>query len=113
VTWLWLGIVFCQIGVAFAARTGHASLRSVGFFGHRLLLVGIGVAPVLAAGVVYLPFAHSMSGTAALNPAQAATVLPFPFPVRGADEMRRVRRRSCSDMEEGARRCTSVTSSYG
>ena len=43
----WLGIVACQIGTAFAVRTDHASLRSVGLFSNRYLLGGI----ALLAGV--------------------------------------------------------------
>jgi len=31
----WLGIVACQIGTAFAVRTDHASLRSVGVLSNR------------------------------------------------------------------------------
>ncbi|GAA1987448.1 cation-transporting P-type ATPase [Catenulispora subtropica] len=92
-TTAWLGIVFCQIGVAFAARTDHASLRSVGVFTNRLLLVGVGVALGFAALLVYLPAAHSVFGTAALGPAELATVAPFPVIVWGADEIRRAVRR--------------------
>ena len=92
----WLGIVACQIGAAFAARTGHASLRSVGFFSNKLLLLGIAVALGFAAVIVYTPPAHSVFGTAALNPAQLATVAPFPFLVWGADEVRRAVRRRAS-----------------
>jgi len=81
--------------VAFAARTDHASLRSVGVFTNRLLLVGVGVALGFAALLVYLPAAHAAFGTAALGPAELATVAPFPVIVWGADEIRRaVRRRS-------------------
>ena len=40
-TMTFAGIVACQIGTAFAARTEHASLRSVGFFTNPLLLWGI------------------------------------------------------------------------
>ena len=36
-----LGMVACQIGTAFAARTERASLRSIGVFSNRLLLWGI------------------------------------------------------------------------
>jgi len=92
-TTAWLGIVFCQIGAAFAARTDHASLRSVGVFANRLLLIGIGVALTFAALLVYLPAAHSAFGTAALGPAELATVVPFPLIVWGADETRRALRR--------------------
>jgi len=92
-TTAWLGIVACQIGTAFAARTDHASLRTVGLFTNRPLLAGIGFSLLFAAAVVYLPFLHSLFGTAALGPAELATVLPFPFVVWGADELRRAHRR--------------------
>ena len=36
-----LGIVACQVGTAFAARTDRASLRDVGVFTNPLLLWGI------------------------------------------------------------------------
>ncbi|MGW7007637.1 cation-translocating P-type ATPase [Streptomyces sp. NPDC054933] len=92
-TTAWLGIVTCQIGAAFAARTSHASLRSVGIFTNRPLLAAIAIALLFAATLIYLPAAHSVFGTAALGPAELATIAPFPFLVWGADELRRARRR--------------------
>jgi magnesium-transporting ATPase (P-type) len=86
----WLGIVTCQIGTAFAVRTDHASLRSVGVFSNRYLLGGIAFALVFAATLVYAPALQDVFGTAALTPAQLATVAPFPFIVWGADELRRL-----------------------
>ena len=49
-----------------------------------------------AAILIYLPVMHGVFGTAALSPAQLATVAPFPFIVWGADEIRKaiVRRRA-------------------
>ncbi len=85
----WLGIVACRVGTAFAARTERASLRSVGFFTNRLLLGAIGIELVLAAALVYVPFLHPVFGTAALTLDQVCLVLPFPFLVWGADEIRR------------------------
>ncbi|MEE1786690.1 cation-transporting P-type ATPase [Streptomyces sp. SP17BM10] len=85
----WLGIVACQIGTAFAARTDRAPLRAVGVLGNRQLLGGIGFSLVFAAAIVYLPALHGVFGTAALSPAQLLTVAPFPFLVWGADELRR------------------------
>jgi calcium-translocating P-type ATPase len=92
----WLGIVSCQIGTAFAARTDHASLRSAGVLSNRYLLAAIAVSLMFAATLIYLPQMHGLFGTAALSPAQLATVAPFPFIVWGADELRRlmVRRRA-------------------
>ena len=85
----WLGIVACQIGTAFAVRTDHASLRSVGVFSNRFLLAAIAFELAFAAALIYLPAMHGVFGTAALTPAQLATVAPFPFIVWGADELRR------------------------
>jgi magnesium-transporting ATPase (P-type) len=91
----WLGIVACQIGTAFAVRTEHASLWSVGVFSNWFLLGGIAFSLGFAALLIYVPPLHAIFGTAALGPAQLATVAPFPFVVWGADELRRllVRRR--------------------
>jgi calcium-translocating P-type ATPase len=86
----WLGIVACQIGTAFAVRTDHASLRSVGVFTNRFLLGGIAFALAFAALLVYVPAMHAIFGTAALTPAQLAAVAPYPFIVWGADETRRM-----------------------
>ncbi|MEV8099027.1 cation-transporting P-type ATPase [Kitasatospora sp. NPDC085879] len=92
----WLGIVACQIGTAFAARTDRASLRSIGLFSNRQLLGGIAFSLAFAATIVYVPALHGLFGTAALGPAQLAVLLPFPLVVWGADELRRaaVRRRA-------------------
>src|SRR5664280_891760 len=93
----WLGIVACQVGAAFAARTERVSLRSVGLTTNPLLLGGIAVEIAFAAALVYLPFMHAIFGTATPSPAQLALVLPYPFIVWGADEARRwLRRRGSS-----------------
>jgi magnesium-transporting ATPase (P-type) len=86
----WLGIVACQVGTAFAVRTDHASLRSVGVFTNRPLLAGIAVALAFAAALIYVPILQGFFGTAALTPAQLAIVAPFPVIVWGADETRRM-----------------------
>lgn len=59
-----LGIVTCQIGTAFAVRTDHASLRSVGVFSNRFLLGAVAVALAFAAALIYLPALNSIFGTA-------------------------------------------------
>ena len=56
----WLGIVACQVGTAFAVRTDHASLRSVGVFTNKFLLAAIAVALAFAAALVYLPVLHEI-----------------------------------------------------
>ncbi len=94
-TMTFAGIVACQIGTAIAARTERASLRSVGFFTNRLLLWAIASEIVFAAMLIYAPPLQSVFGTAALPIEYVAFLLPFPFIVWGADELRRahIRRR--------------------
>jgi len=48
------------------------------------------VALAFAAALIYLPALQGVFGTAALSPGQLATVVPFPFIVWGADEIRRL-----------------------
>jgi magnesium-transporting ATPase (P-type) len=95
-TMTFLGLIFGQIGTAFAVRTQHTSLRSVGVFSNHYLLLGIGAELMLAAIFVYLPLFHSVLGTAALPLRDVVLLSPFPFVVWGADELRRylVRRRA-------------------
>ena len=87
-----LGQVVAMTGDG-VARTDHASLRSVGLFTNRALLAGIGFSLLFAAVLIHLPAVHSLFGTAALSPADLATVAPLPFLVWGADELRRAHRR--------------------
>jgi magnesium-transporting ATPase (P-type) len=54
-TMTFAGIVVCQIGTAFAARSEHASLRSIGVFTNSFLLCGIAIAVGFAAALIYLP----------------------------------------------------------
>ena len=104
-----VGIVACQIGTAFAARTDRASLFTVGVWTNRLLLWGIAFELTFTAAVVYAPPLQHVFGTAALSPAQLAVVAPFPLIVWGADEVLRwVRRRR--DATRDATLDTSVTS---
>ena len=88
-TMTFLGMVMGQIGTAFAARTERASLRSVGVLSNRLLLWGILFELVVAALLIYAPPFQSLLGTAALTPGMLLFVVPFPFIVWGADELRR------------------------
>ena len=88
-TMTFLGTVACQVGTAFAARTERASLRSIGVFSNPLLLWGIVFELALAALLIYVPACQGLLGTAALPPSDLLVVLPFPFLVWGADELRR------------------------
>jgi calcium-translocating P-type ATPase len=92
-TVLWVGIVACQIGTAFASRTERVSLRAVGVFSNQWLLWGIASELAFAAAVVYVPACQSIFATAALTPTQLLIVVPFPIVVWGVDELRRARLR--------------------
>lgn len=73
-----LSMVACQVGTAFAARTEHASLRSIGVFSNRLLLWGIAFELALAAVLIYVPVFQDLFGTAALPLKDLVLVAPFP-----------------------------------
>jgi magnesium-transporting ATPase (P-type) len=88
-TMTFLGLIFGQIGTAFAVRTRRASLFSIGVFSNRYLLGAIVAELLLAAVFVYAPPLQSLLGTAALPTRDLALLLPYPFIVWGADELRR------------------------
>jgi len=88
-TMTFAGIVACQIGTAFAARTDRASLRSIGFFSNRMLLWGIAFEVAFAAAVVYVPALQPIFHTAPLGATELAMLATFPVIVWGADEIRR------------------------
>jgi calcium-translocating P-type ATPase len=85
-----LGIVVCQIGTAFSARTERVALRSIGVFSNRLLLWGIAFELAVAAAVVTAPPLQSAFGTALPDRPSLLLLVPFPFVVWGADEVRRL-----------------------
>ncbi|MFF4084702.1 cation-translocating P-type ATPase [Streptomyces sp. NPDC001777] len=96
------GIVTCQVGTAFAARTDHAALREIGVLSNPLLLAGIAFELVFTAALVYAPPLQRVFGTAALPWGVVLFIATFPVLVWGTDELRRARRR---------RRASSVTGS--
>ena len=59
-----LGVIFGQIGTAFAVRTQRASLRSVGAFSNRYLLWAIAGELAIAAVFVLTPPFQALLGTA-------------------------------------------------
>jgi magnesium-transporting ATPase (P-type) len=88
-TMTFLGMIAGQIGTAFAVRTQRASLRSVGPFSNRYLLLAIAAEVVVAAVVVYAPPFQALLGTASLPAHDLLLLVPFPFIVWGGDELRR------------------------
>jgi len=94
------GIVACQIGTAFAARTDRASLFTIGLFTNPLLLWGILFELVFTAAVIYAPPLQHIFGTASLSWTQLAVITPFPIIVWGTDELSRwvIRRRTAAGL---------------
>jgi magnesium-transporting ATPase (P-type) len=92
-TMTFLGIVACQIGTAFAARTQHASLRAIGPFTNKLLLWGIAFEVVFAAALITVPALQQAFGTAMPPAGSLALLIVFPGVVWGADELWRLHRR--------------------
>jgi magnesium-transporting ATPase (P-type) len=88
-TMTFAGIVACQIGTALAARTERASLREVGVFSNPLLVWGILFEIAFAAAIVYAPPLQHVFNTRALGRTELGLLVPVPFFVWGADELRR------------------------
>ena len=80
------GIVACQVGTAFAARTEHASTRAVGWTSNPRLLLGIAFELVFAAALIYLPPLQHVFGTRPLGLPELALLATFPVIVWGRDE---------------------------
>jgi calcium-translocating P-type ATPase len=95
-TMTFLGMIAGQIGTAFAVRTRMASLRSIGVFSNRYLILAIAAELAVAALCVYVGPLQSLLGTAALPVRDLVLLTPFPLIVWGADELRRlgIRRRA-------------------
>jgi len=95
-TMTFLGMIFGQIGTAFAVRTQRAPLRSVGVLTNRSLLLAIAAELAVAAILVYAPPLQSLLGTAALPARYLILLLPYPLIVWSADEVRKyiLRRRA-------------------
>jgi calcium-translocating P-type ATPase len=89
-TMTFLGMIFGQIGTAFAVRTQHDSLRSVGVFSNRYLLLAIAAELAIAAVLVFAPPLQSLLGTAALPARYLVLLLGYPLIVWGADELRKL-----------------------
>ncbi|MFI1583754.1 cation transporting ATPase C-terminal domain-containing protein [Embleya sp. NPDC020630] len=84
-----MGIVACQIGTAFAARTEHAPLRAVVIGTNPLLLWGIVFEIAFTAALVYLPPLQQVFDTAAPPIEAVGIIAVFPLVMWGADELRR------------------------
>jgi magnesium-transporting ATPase (P-type) len=88
-TMTFAGMIAGQIGTAFAVRTRRASLRSIGIFSNRYLILAIAAELLLAAVFIYTPPLQTLLGTAALPAHDLVLLAPYPLLVWGADELRR------------------------
>jgi calcium-translocating P-type ATPase len=88
-TMTFLGMIFGQIGTAFAVRTQRASLASVGVLSNRYLLWAVAAEIAIAALFVFTPVFQSLLGTAPPPARDLLLLLAFPIIVWGADELRR------------------------
>jgi magnesium-transporting ATPase (P-type) len=101
-----LVLVACQIGTAFAARTERASLRSIGVFSNRFLLLGIAIEVLFAAAVAFVEPLQHLFGTATVPTSLLLVLLPVPLIIWGSDELARFyarRRRAAApfDRDDG------------
>lgn len=80
------GIVACQVGTAWAARTEHARLRDIGLWSNPLLLWGIAFELAFLALLLYVPPIAAVFGTAPLS-WELLLLLPFPLIVWGVDAL--------------------------
>ena len=83
------GIVMAQVGASLVWRTNRLSLRSVGLFSNRLLLVGIAVEVGMIALLAYTPGVDSVFHTSDLGPWHWLFLLAWPPLVLGAGEARK------------------------
>jgi P-type Ca2+ transporter type 2C len=92
-------IVAAQMGNAFASRTSRVSVFQIGLFSNRLLLIGVLVAIVLLAVLIYLPWLQPIFNTAPLGWRELLFLLIWPPVVLLADELRKwyIRRREATD----------------
>ena len=92
------GIVACQVGTAIAARTEHASLRSVGFFTQPAAALGHRLGDRLRRRLIYAPPLQQRLRNRPARRPELAFLLTFPLIVWGADELRRWLLRRQADM---------------
>jgi P-type Ca2+ transporter type 2C len=90
------GIVMAQVGAGLSWRTNRLSLRAIGFFSNRLLLVGIAVEVAMIALLAYTPGLDDVFHTAPLGAWEWLFLLIWPPLVVAAEEARKafVRRRA-------------------
>ena len=99
------GIVMAQVGAALSWRTDRASLRAVGLWSNRLLLVGIAVEVAMIALLAYTPGLDDVFHTSGLGPWHWLLLLVWPPLVLAAAEAHKAAmRRADARADRGAGR---------
>lgn len=90
------GIVMAQVGAGLAWRTNWLSLRAVGLWSNRLLLIGIAVEVAMIALLAYTPGLQDVFHTSDLEVWHWLFLFAWPPLVLGAEEARKaaMRRRA-------------------
>jgi magnesium-transporting ATPase (P-type) len=88
-TMVFAAIVTMQMANALECRSTPASLWTIGPLGNHLLLAAVGVEAVALAVFVYVPPVADALRQHGLTPAQWLAVLPAPFLLVGAEELRK------------------------
>ncbi|MFI5040196.1 MAG: cation transporting ATPase C-terminal domain-containing protein, partial [Solirubrobacterales bacterium] len=82
-------IIVLNAAVAFVQERRTRSLRSVGVFSSRYLLWAIAGELAIAAVFMLVPPCQALLGSAAPSAHDLLLLIPFPFIVWGADELRK------------------------
>ena len=83
------GIVACQIGNAFACRSEHDSVFTVGLMGNPMLLWAIAAEVALLAAVIGVPPFADVFDLEPIDPEYWPMLGLFPFMFLAAEEMRK------------------------
>lgn len=89
-TMTFLAIVATQIGNVLGLRTLRASVFKAGFFTNKLLIYGIIFELFFTLSIIYIPIFQGFFGTHALTLKDWLIVLPFPFIMIFAEEIRKI-----------------------
>jgi magnesium-transporting ATPase (P-type) len=88
-TMTFAGIVMAQVGAAQAWRTDRASIRTIGLFSNRLLLVGIASEVAMVALLSYTPGLQAIFHTGPLSGWEWLFLCIWPPLLLGAEELRK------------------------
>ncbi len=70
-------IIVCQIADVYICRTRRQSVFTIGFFGNKLILLGIVSELLILAAIVYLPAMNTLFGTHSLTLFELSLGIPF------------------------------------